>query len=794
MIKNYFIITLRNIQRNLSYSVINVFGLALGITCSLVLFLMITFFTSFDNFHENGDRIYRVVNKSDHNGRENFGPGVPAPLPDAVRSDFSGIAHVLFISGSHNGLFTIEENGSKKIFEEEEGFGYTDSTYFTFFNRHLIEGNYKTALAEPNQVIISQKTAKKYFGESHAIGQSIRLNNNTDLKVTGIMEDYPNNTNFPFDILISFATIKKQKEEQGWNSVYSDDQCFVMLEPGVDAESINKQFPPFNTKYQGENANEQMMRWLQPLSEINHDSRFSNYRYSTVSKSSIMAMGVVAIFLLITACINFINLSTAVAVKRSKEVGIRKVLGGQRFQLIGQYLAETALITFIALSVSIGLSELTLIKLNSFLELDLHVNFKDTYTLVFLGGVWLVVSMLSGFYPAMLLSGFSPALALKNKITNRSTGGFALRRSLVIFQFVISQFLIVGTVILLTQMDFLESKDLGFTKDAIISIPIPDNAPINNKKVLKSELSRMSGVERVSLCSALPSSGSVSMTSFRIDGIDDNHIAQIKLADENYVNLFEIDLLLGTNLSDLDTANSCLVNEQLLKAAGIENPEDIVGKNIRIWGQNLPVAGVVKDFHTMSLERQIDPTIIFNLLEYYENIAVRLKAGTFNETIDQIEKAWTAQYPDYLFSYDFLDDQIKEFYESEHKMSVLLVIFSSIAITIGCLGLYGLISFMANEKEKEIGVRKVLGASTFNILFIFSKEFMILIVVAFVIASPLAGYIMSQWLDNFAYKTPLSGTMFIAGIVITLLIAFITVGYRSIKASMTNPVEALRNE
>lgn len=794
MIKNYFIITLRNIQRNLSYSVINVFGLALGITCSLVLFLMITFFTSFDNFHENGDRIYRVVNKSDHNGRENFGPGVPAPLPDAVRSDFSGIAHVLFISGSHNGLFTIEENGSKKIFEEEEGFGYTDSTYFTFFNRHLIEGNYKTALAEPNQVIISQKTAKKYFGESHAIGQSIRLNNNTDLKVTGIMEDYPNNTNFPFDILISFATIKKQKEEQGWNSVYSDDQCFVMLEPGVDAESINKQFPPFNTKYQGENANEQMMRWLQPLSEINHDSRFSNYRYSTVSKSSIMAMGVVAIFLLITACINFINLSTAVAVKRSKEVGIRKVLGGQRFQLIGQYLAETALITFIALSVSIGLSELTLIKLNSFLELDLHVNFKDTYTLVFLGGVWLVVSMLSGFYPAMLLSGFSPALALKNKITNRSTGGFALRRSLVIFQFVISQFLIVGTVILLTQMDFLESKDLGFTKDAIISIPIPDNAPINNKKVLKSELSRMSGVERVSLCSALPSSGSVSMTSFRIDGIDDNHIAQIKLADENYVNLFEIDLLLGTNLSDLDTANSCLVNEQLLKAAGIENPEDIVGKNIRIWGQNLPVAGVVKDFHTMSLERQIDPTIIFNLLEYYENIAVRLKAGTFNETIDQIEKAWTAQYPDYLFSYDFLDDQIKEFYESEHKMSVLLVIFSSIAITIGCLGLYGLISFMANEKEKEIGVRKVLGASTFNILFIFSKEFMILIMVAFVIASPLAGYIMSQWLDNFAYKTPLSGTMFIAGIVITLLIAFITVGYRSIKASMTNPVEALRNE
>ncbi len=794
MIKNYFTITIRNIQRNLSYSVINVFGLALGITCSLVLFLMISFSTSFDNFHENGDRIYRLVMSSNLNGRQNFGAGVPAPLPDAVRTDFSGIEHVLFISGSHDGLFTIEENGSKKIFEEEEGFGYTDSTYFTFFNRHLIEGNYKTALADPNQAVISRKTAKRFFADQNALGQVMRLDNKLDLKVTGILDDFPNNTNFPFDILISYATIKKQKDEQGWSSTYSDDQCYVMLEAVVNPEIIDKQFPAFIEKYQGKETAEEMKRWLQPLSELNYDTRFSNYRYRTVSKSSIMAMGMVAVFLLITACINFINLSTAVAVKRSKEVGIRKVLGSQRLQLIGQYLAETALITLIALVVSIGLSELTLIKLNSFLDLNLHVNIRETSTLLYLVIVWLVVSTLSGSYPAMLLSGFSPALALKNKITNRSTGGFALRRGLVVFQFVISQFLIVGTVILLTQMNFLQSKDLGFAKEAIISVPIPNHAPTNNMKVLKSELSRMNGVDRTSLCSALPSSGSVSMTNFRIEGIDDNHVTQVKLADEDYVGLFEIDLMAGSNLIGLDTATTCLVNEQLMKTAGFEKPEDIVGRVISIWGSKLPVAGVVKDFHTMSLESQIDPTIIFTRADLYHRIAVRLKAGSFNETISQIEKAWTTQYPEYLFSYDFLDDQIREFYESEHKMSVLLVIFSSIAITIGCLGLYGLISFMAHEKEKEIGVRKVLGASTFNILFIFSKEFMILIIVAFVIASPLAGYIMSQWLDNFAYKTPLSGTMFIAGIVITLLIAFITVGYRSIKASMSNPVEALRNE
>lgn len=794
MLANYLTVAFRNIQRNLSYSFINVFGLALGITCSLVLFLMIAFYTSFDNYHLNKDRIYRVVASSDHNGRENFGPGVPSPLPDAIRSDISGLERVLFISGAHNGLFTIEGNGTRKIFEQEDGFGYTDSTYFTFLNRKLITGNYKTALSEPNQVLISQKIAKSFFGENNPMGQLIKLNNATDLKVTGVLEDYPNNTNFPFDILISYVTIRKEKEELGWNSTSSDDQCFVMLEEGIHPESIDEQFPAFIKKYQGEDNADKLKRWLQPLSELTYDSRFSNFRYSTVSKSNIMAMGAVAFFLLITACINFINLSTAVAVKRSKEVGIRKVLGSQRVQIIGQYLAETGLITLISLVVSIGLSELTLIILNSFLDLDLHVDFNSFITILFLLSVWVMVSFLSGFYPAMLLSGFKPVHALKNKITNRSTGGFALRRGLVVFQFVISQFLIVGTVILLSQMDFLQNKDLGFSKDAIISLPIPDTAPTNNKKALKSELSRLGGVAQTSLCSTLPSSGSVSMTNFRIDGVDDNHMTQVKLADEDYVNLFEIELLLGKDLAGLDTANSCLVNEQLVREVGFDNPEDILGRVITIWGRQLPVAGVVKDFHTMELTRPIDPTIIFNRLENYREIAIRLKSGSFNETINQIEKAWTAQYPDYLFSYDFLDEQIKEFYEAEQKMSVLLIIFSVIAIAIGCLGLYGLISFMANEKEKEIGVRKVLGASTGNILYIFSREFILLIAVAFVIASPLAGYIMIQWLDNFAYKIPLNGLMFVSGITITLLIALLTVGYRSIRASLANPVEALRNE
>lgn len=794
MFKNYFIITIRNLKRNLSYSAINVFGLALGITCSMVLFLMITFYLSFDNYHDNKDRIYRIVTSSENNGREDFFAGVPAPLPGALASDITGIQHVLFISGDNNALFTIIDNGAPKIFEQENGLAYTDSTYFTFFNRAFIMGDYKTALQQPNQIILSKKTAKKFFGEVNPMGQLIKLNNKTELKVTGIIEDHPDNTTFPFEILISYLTIQKDKEESGWNSVYSDDQCFVMLEAGTPPDAINNQFPAFVKKYETQREERSLKRWLQPLQEINYDSRFGNYRYTTVSKTSILAMGVVALFLLITACINFINLSTAVAVKRSKEVGIRKVLGSQRLQLMGQYLAETGMITLVALLISVGLSELALIQLNAFLDINLHVDFTDLRLITFLIGVWAVVSLASGFYPALLLSGFSPALALKNKITNRSTGGFALRRSLVVFQFVISQLLIVGTVILLAQMNFLESKDLGFSKDAVINVPIPNNAPLNNKKVLKSELLRMGGVERVSLCNTAPSSGSVSMTAYTIEGIEGNHLTQVKLTDEDYIDLFKIELLAGNNLMGLDSANSCLVNEKLLKSLGLEKPEEIIGRVITIWGMNLPVAGVVKDFHTMSLEREIDPTIIFNGVDSYRTAAIKLKGGSVKETLGEVERAWATQYPDFLFSYEFLDNEIKEFYESEQKMSTLLILFSVIAITIGCLGLYGLISFMANEKEKEIGVRKVLGASTGNILIIFSKEFIILILVAFAIASPLAAYIMGQWLDNFAYRVPLTSLMFVTGIGITIIIAFVTVGFRSIRAALANPINALRNE
>ncbi|MGE0772835.1 MAG: ABC transporter permease [Cyclobacteriaceae bacterium] len=794
MIRNYFTIAVRNIRRNISYTLINVFGLALGITCSLVLFLMIRFSTSFDKNHDNGDRIYRLVTSSNNRGREDFFMGIPIPLADVVKNEMTGIEKVLLISRSEGGIISIETNGDRKLFDEETGIAFTDSTYFQFFERKIIKGNRYTALTAPNSVILSESFAKKYFGDDDPIGKTIRQNNSRDFYVTAVMEDFPDNTNFPFDMIASYATIKESKEQQGWNSVYSDDQLYVMLKAGTQAQTIDSQFPAIIEKYQPDGRQNGLKRWLQPLSDLNHDRRFSNYRYRSVGYETIWAMGVVAFFLIITACINFVNLSTAVAVRRSREVGIRKVLGSQRLQLVVQFLSETAVITLFSVLLSIGMAELALIKLNSFLGLNLHVSMNDYSTVVYLVSAWVLVSLSAGFYPAMLLSGFSPALALKNKITNRSAGGFVLRRGLVVFQFVISQVLVVGTIILLTQMKFIHDKDLGFTKEAVMLVFMPEESNINKKVAVKTEVDRLPGVKNSSLCFTPPSSGSVSATGFRIDGKDENYVTQVKMFDGNYLDVFELELVAGRGIESNDSSLAWLVNEKLVKVVGYDKPEDILGRNIRMWGRTHPVVGVVKDFHALSLEQEIDPIVMFNQIEDYQYLALKIEPGQVNVTKDAVQKIWEAQYPDFLFDYQFLDEAIANFYESEEKMSVMLAVFSAIAIIIGCLGLYGLISFLANEKEKEIGVRKVLGASTGQILYIFSKEFVLLIVIAFMIAGPLAGYAMSKWLENYVYRVPLHWLMFTAGIGLTLLIAFVTVGYRSFRAAVTNPVNVLRTE
>lgn len=792
MLRNYITIALRNISRSISYTVINVAGLALGITCSLVLFLLVSFLLSFDNSHPNGERTYRLIHSSKIQERVDFGAGVPNPLPEAVRNDITGIEQVLRISADDDVLVTVENKGERKIFEEESKFAYTDSVYFNFVDQKILSG--KGLLTQSNEAVISPALAAKYFGDENPVGKILRINNLFDVTITGTIEMPLDNSSFPFEFLVSYETVRKSKHDEGWGSISSNDQCFVMLKQGVVPSMIEVQFPPFILKYRGEENARNWKYMLQPVREIHYDTEISNFKNRSIGMESIWAMVVIAIFLIATACINFINLTTAVAIRRSKEVGIRKVLGSQRLQLIFQYLSETGLITLVSMLVSLGLAELALIKLNTFLELDLHIDFTNGYLVAFLIILWITVSTIAGIYPAFLLSGLKPALALKNAMTNRNSGGYALRRSLVVFQFMISQFLIIGTIILLSQMEYFNSKDLGFAKNAIIAIPMEDYGDLAKKRNLKSAISMLPGVENISLCYTPPSSDNVSISDFSIEGIEGDHLAQLKAADASYLQLFGMEIIAGRNLTESDTAQGWLVNERLVKAVGLSDPDDILGRNLALWRFNLPVVGVVKDFHTVSLEREIDPTIIYSDMVSYETLAIKLKPGEFNKTIPLIETAWSSLYSDFLFSYEFIDESIASFYEETQKMSALLILFSVIAIVIGCLGLYGLISFMANQKEKEIGVRKALGATTMQILSIFSKEFTILIVIAFIIASPLAAFVMSKWLQNFAYRIPLEWSMFLLGIAATLLIAFLTVGYRSLRAARTNPADVLRSE
>ncbi|MBI3218263.1 MAG: ABC transporter permease [Bacteroidetes bacterium] len=801
MLKNYFTTAVRNLWRSKGSTLINVSGLTLGVTTSLILFLLVRYQLSFDNFHPKGDRIYRVVSSSEGNQGKDFQAGVPPVLPEAFRNDFPEAEEVIFTSYRGNGaLITIpQKSGELKKFEEGRGVVYAPPGYFNLFDRKVLMGDAKKGLDEPNEAVISKASALKYFGKDDAIGEVFNFESR-EFKVTAIVEDLPTNTDFPFDVILSYATIKKEKDEVGWNGIWSDEHCYFLLKREAKIQELERRLQDFAKKYHGENP-DKVAYELQPLSEIHFDDRFGNYNYSTTTRPMLTAMAVIGIFLVITACINFINLVTAESIKRSKEVGIRKTLGSSRGQLVMQFLGESSLVTIVAVMLAVGFAQLGLGFLNSFLSLNLSIDLLSDGSLwIFLLSITAFVGILSGLYPSLIVSRLNPVFAIKNQSNNRSSSSFMLRRGLVVLQFSISQLFIIGTIILINQMDYFKSKDLGFKKDAIITMPIPENEAWGFKdgtskmKTLREEVSRMKGIEAVSLNSAPPSSGSVQSTDFVVEGSDQRYGTQVKQVDGNYAELFGLQFVAGTNVQDMDTARGFVVNEKLAAMVGYENPQDLIGKNIIMWRKTLPVVGVVKNFHTMSLHEPIEATIMLNRIQRYRSMAIKVNPLNVQETIKAVQQKWEATYPEAVFSYEFLDEEINSFYEQEAKMSTLLTIFTSIAIFIGCLGLFGLAAFMANQKTKEIGVRKVLGASVESILLLFSKEYLVLIVIGFVVATPFAWYFSKLWLQDFEYRITVGPAYFVIGLLITFVIALVTVGYRSLRAATVNPVDSLRSE
>lgn len=805
MIKNYLITAYRALLRQKGTALLNISGLMLGITGSILLFLLLQYHTSFDKYQSKYDRIYRVATSSKgNNGEMNYTSGIPSVLPPAFRLDFPEAEEVILTQYFGGALILIPQpNGEFKKFDENEGVGYTEQNYFKIFDRKTIVGDLEKALDEPLEAVISEKLAQKYFGKTDVVGETFKFQDR-EFKIGAVMDHTPSNTDMPFNILLSYETIRKGNEEKGWGSIWSDEQCYFLLKEGESIASLESRMEAFGKKHNNEDNYDDTRFVITPFSELHFDERYGNYNYNTVSKSNLIALGIIALLLIVTASINFINLATAEAVKRSKEVGIRKSLGGSRSQLVWQFLGETSLVTFLALILSVVLAQVSLTYLNSFLELELSLNLvTNTGIIIYIIAVFVLVSVLSGLYPALVISGFKPVVALKNMVSNKNSSGYRLRQGLVVAQFFISQFLVIVTIIIVSQMNYFKAKDLGFRKDAIISIPLPDqerpatdSTGTSKMRTLAHEISQMTGVEKYSLCFTPPSSGSVMGTGFLMEGEGDDKRkdTQVKAADGNYVDVFDLKIIAGGNLDDYDTARSVLVNRKLVEIAGFDGPEEIIGKRIRINRRFLPVAGVVENFHTTSLGNEIEPTVMFNRIDRYQTLSLRITPEAFQKILPDIQKKWEAAYPESIFSYEFLDESIKNFYRSEERSSSMLTVFSSLAIAIGCLGLFGLATFLANQKTKEIGVRKVLGASVESILFLFSKEFIKLILIGFCLASPLAWYLMDKYLAQFAYKISIGPSVFLIGLGVTFVIAFVTVGYRSLRAAMVNPAQSLKSE
>jgi putative ABC transport system permease protein len=799
MFKNYFKTAFRNLSRNKSYAAINIIGLAVGIAACLLIFFIIQFQTSFDNFHHNSDRIYRVVTVFKKPDGTNYTRGTAFPVAQGLRIDFPQLENVARINGAQGEQITVmndKTTATEKKFKEQ-GLFFAEPEFFQIFNFPFLAGNAKTALAEPYTAVLTQQAAEKYFGNwQSAIGKYIRYGGKKVCRVTGILKNTPVNTDFPLQVVMSFKTTNNDTSSD-WVSTYGDLNTFVVLPKNMSPGQFNKDLQTFVKKHKpAEYVNDGNA--LQPLNEIHYDKRFGNYNSRTFSKELITALSMIGLFLLIIACVNFINLATAQAVNRSKEVGVRKVLGSNKWQLVFQFLSETFLITVSAVIIAIGIAAIALPFLNRLLEMQVQMHFNATMIL-FLAVLTLLVTILSGLYPAIVLSGFNPITALKSKITTKMVGGISLRRALVVLQFTIAQALIIGTLIVVSQMDFFKNASMGFDKDAVVAVPVPNDSTSQSKfHALKDQLLQQAGIKMVSFSTFTPADDSHWGSDFKFDNSTkkSDFNADLKWADVDYFKVYNLQFIAGKPYDQSDTARGLVVNEMLVKKLGIQNPENILGKKINFWDGNIiaPVVGVVKNFNGTSLAKPMAPIIMGSWKDVYQVMNIRIQPQSAKQTLGTIEKLWNKTFPDFVYEYKFLDDKIAAFYKQEDQLSQLYKIFAAIAIFISCLGLYGLVSFMVTQRTKEVGIRKVLGASAGNIVYLFSKEFTVLIAIAFLIATPAAYYFMHQWLQDFSYRINIGAGIFLLTIFISVIISWLAVGYRAIKAAVANPVKSLRTE
>ena len=798
MLKNYLKTAFRNLARNKANTAINVLGLTLGITCSLVLFLVIRFELSFNKHFADGDRMYKVVTEFLGEDGNSLSSSMQFPFVKTFATAYPDVP-ITFI---HRNLparsFYVTEDGERKRFQEAGNIGLVHADYPKVFEHEWLGGNPETALTEINSIVLTRKMAMKFFGQLDVVGKTLGyVNAKRSLKVTGVIEDYPKTTDFPLDLLISIETndqYRNNLDEDGWGGNYSAVNAFIKLPKGMTQAGMEGNLEGFDEKYSGEE--DLVGRQLQPLSDMHYNEALGNPAGRTISKASLWSIGVIGALLLVAACINFVNLNTALAVRRSKEVGIRKVLGSTRGQLLYQFLGETFLITFLALLISFGATELALMQLQEHLGYDLDFNlFQDGQTILFLGGAFLFSVLFSGLYPAVILASYKPVIALKNKITAEKQGRFSLRKMLVATQLMISQALIICTVIIVKQMDYFYNAPIGLDKESVIEFRVP-GGQATNQKLFKERALQIPGVDKVTLTNSGAISNSVWVGPYILT-MDGEKIrkdgTQVKFIDPDFLDTYGIKLVAGRLPSENDSISDFLVNEKLISELNLEDPNDIIGMPMEFWGNTGFVVGIVADYNTQSLHNSLSRVVMLPG-QGFSWTAVRFKTADTKAMLASLETVYAEVFPNKDFEPKFLDELIANFYEEEQKASTLFQIAAGVAIFIGCIGMLGLISYVASRKVKEVGIRKVLGASVSNILLLFSRQFVGLTLIGFVLAAPLTYYIMDQWLRDYEYRVSLGVGTFALGLGGTLVLVMLSIGFRAYHSATINPAKSLRSE
>ena len=812
MLGNDIKIALRNLRKNKAFSAINVAGLAIGISAALVIFLIVNHEFSYEKNWENASNTYRVVSTMHFPDQLFPNQGAPGPLAKAIQRQLPAIREVSSLNTLYRSKIHVGNDPSTTDFLNQEGFVFAEASFFNIFPHEWLAGNPAASLADPYKIVLTESYARQYFPNlslEKIPGQQLTMDDSVKLMVSGIVRDIKAKTEINFKAFISFSTFKALKLDENsgfntWGAVSSFNQLFVTLRPGTDTAKLNREI----TQIQIANSDKGVFltdHVVQPLSDIHFNQTFGGFSDHNANKKILYGLLALGAFLLMLGCINFINLTTAQSAQRAREIGIRKTLGSSRQKLVSQFLGETFIVALAATLLSVLLTPWLLKVFADFIPAGLKLNLlQQPVIILFLVALVLVVTLASGFYPAIVLSGFKPVAVLKNQSQTGTGRTEWLRKTLTVSQFIIAQFFIIATVVVGKQIHYSINMDMGFKKEAILNVYTPYNVNDYAQKLkrLVQDVKSIPEISQISLSSEPPARDGINMTSLNYkDGKRDvKTTVEVQSVDTAFISVYKLKLLAGRWLEPSDTTKEYVINEKLAHLLGFQNPADAINKRVnRGRNENIPIIGVVADFHSKSLHDPIQSMVFGSNAVRQRMLSLALRPGvkggeSWQRAIDKMTKVYKEIYPEADIQFSFLDDSIAALYKSEQDLSKLLNWAAGLALFISCLGLFGLVIYTSNQKVKEIGIRKVLGASVSQIVSLLSRDFLKLVLLALIIATPIGWWATQEWLQGFAFRTSLNWWVFALSGVFMIVLALVTLSFKTIRAAMGNPVDSLRNE